>query len=104
MADQTYDVSVSNVIVDGLLMDFEYQVTIIDPALNNCTVPDDQLDLPFTQTAQVDTYEACTSISAVSGFEILALGDVLFRAPTIVLGSGFSVAEGAIFSAVSEIP
>lgn len=104
IADQTFDVSISNVIVDGLSMDYEYQVTIIDPALNTCTVPDDQLDLPFTQTAQVDTYEACTSISAVSGFEIVPLGDVLFRAPTVELGSGFSVEKGAIFGVVSETP
>jgi hypothetical protein len=44
-------------------------------------------------------FEACTSITAGNDFEVATAGEVVFRAgQSVALGSGFSVAAGAVFT------
>jgi uncharacterized protein YkwD len=50
------------------------------------------------------TYEACDTITAGTGFAVDFPGDVTFRAPHIVLTSGFSVGSGATFVADGSSP
>ena len=53
----------------------------------------------------VQLFEACRSISAGPDFQIVAPGDVLFRAgEEVVLRDGFSVGQGAVFAVVLELP
>jgi uncharacterized protein YkwD len=69
-----------------------------------CAVPDDELDLPIQIIDYQQTFQACSLITAVSGFETNVPGDVTFHAPMIVLGPGFKVQLGARFTVMSEIP
>jgi hypothetical protein len=46
--------------------------------------------------------ESETSITTQNTVVVAAGGELLFRAPTIVLGSGFRVESGASFEARSE--
>ena len=52
-----------------------------------------------------ETFEACHSITASSGFEVVPPGDVTFRAGNrIVLEDEFSVGVSAVFAAILETP
>lgn len=73
------------------------------------------LDTPCTATANVDvpnqtvtstaSWEACDTVSAVSGFTVGATGDATFQAgQRIVLGDGFAVLSGGTFAAVIASP
>lgn len=64
-----------------------------------CTAPD-QLNLASQTVGTTTTFDACTTITATSGFQVASTGNVTFHAgSTIVLGSGFSVASGGTFTA-----
>jgi uncharacterized protein YkwD len=73
------------------------------------------LDTPCTATANVDvpnqtvtgtaSWEACDTITAVSGFTVGATGNATFQAGRrIVLGDGFAVLSGGSFAAVIASP
>lgn len=76
-------------------------VTVVEP----CTAEDD-LVLPDLLGPILDvpvTYEACRTITTNGVLSILQGGDVRLRAGrTIILGDGFSVAEGARFVAETD--
>ncbi|GEM_PF-1624399 len=104
MDDETYDVTISNVTVGEDLVDFRYQVTLIDPSKSGCAAPTDILEMPYTQTTVMAEYQACEWISAMAGLEVLAGSDLLLYAPRVTLGPGFSVAHGATVTVVSGSP
>lgn len=55
----------------------------------------ENLDLTAQTITGTQTFEACDTLSAGSGFEVSGTGDVTFRAGNrVVLGDGFSVASG----------
>jgi hypothetical protein len=47
------------------------------------------------------TYTACDTLRAGNGTEVATNADVTFEAPTVVLEDGFTVANGASFTAGS---
>lgn len=61
------------------------------------------LDVPQQTVTTTETFEACDTISATSGFQVTGTGDVTFHAGRrIVLGDGFSVASGGSFRAIVD--
>lgn len=61
------------------------------------------LDLPQQTVSTTETFQACDTVSATSGFEVTATGDVTFHAGSlVVLGDGFSVASGGTFRAIVD--
>jgi uncharacterized protein YkwD len=73
------------------------------------------LDTPCTATPNVDvpnqtvtstaSWEACDTITALSGFTVGATGDVTFQAgQRVVLGDGFAVLAGGSFTALIAPP
>jgi uncharacterized protein YkwD len=61
------------------------------------------LNVPQQTVSTTETFQACDTVSATSGFEVAATGDVTFQAGRrIVLGDGFSVASGGTFRAVVD--
>ena len=75
----------------------EHGVNPFRQALPAC-LSDPMVDLGAQQVDTVTIFEACEILSAGSGFEVAAPGDVTFRAGNrIVLRDGFSVRQGASF-------
>lgn len=61
------------------------------------------LNVPQQTVSTTESFEACDTVSGTDGFEVIATGDVTFRAGRqIVLGDGFSVASGGSFRAVVD--
>lgn len=61
------------------------------------------LNVPQQTVSTTETFQACDTVSATSGFEVTASGDVTFHAGRrIVLGDGFSVASGGTFRAIVD--
>jgi len=104
LEDRTFHVTVHDVRVGGIAVDYTYDVTVFDPDLLLCHAADDRLDLPFTQVDSAATFEACSEIRAEQGLVIDASGTAVFRAPVVVFGGGFSVQMGANVRIISEIP
>lgn len=104
MADQTIEVEIHDVFIDGAFADYSYEVTVIDPAITVCSAIESDLDLPYQSVGTAATFEACTSLAARNGFDITAPAEVTFRAPTVHLDGGFAVEKGARFCVHAEIP
>lgn len=69
-----------------------------------CMAADDQLDLHTQVISFQMTFEACSLINAWNNFEVETPGNVTLKAPTIRLGPGFVVRQGARFKASSVVP
>ena len=68
-----------------------------------CTVGQDQIELTNQTLGGTQTFEACVEVLAHSGVHVS--GDAIFQAgERVVLGDGFSVASGASFQAVIQVP
>lgn len=61
------------------------------------------LNVPQQTVSTTESFQACDTVSATSGFEVTASGDVTFRAGRrVILGDGFSVAAGGSFRAMVD--
>ena len=72
--------------------------TIMDFCDTSCA-SDYNLDLNNDTVNSSTSFEACNTIYAHDAFAIGSSGDVTFTADKIILGNGFSVANGAQFQA-----
>jgi hypothetical protein len=74
------------------------QIEVVEP----CTFPTD-LALSAQTVDTTQSFDACYTITAGTGFAVVQPGAVTFRAGrTIALGNGFSVGGGASFQAVID--
>ena len=68
-----------------------------------CGKPD-QLVVNNQWVAGVQLDEACTRIIGGPSLDVTATGDLEFKAPTVVLGNGFSVKSGGKFVVDNSVP
>jgi hypothetical protein len=70
---------------------------------NGCVVGAEHLVLEDLVVSTTETWEACSTITAGLSFQVVAPGDVTFRAgERILLRAGFEVAAGGAFRAVID--
>lgn len=64
---------------------------------------DADLDLVTPPTPPVNTYEACFTITARTGFQVPSGGDITFRSrDSVALGNGFAVLAAASFQVIRD--
>jgi hypothetical protein len=64
----------------------------------------DYLHISNETLSSTEVYEACIEITAGPTCVLTSSAQVIFRAPSIVLDSGFDVGSGASFTADSSLP
>lgn len=66
-----------------------------------CVASPQNVDVPNQTVSGTESFAACDTVSAVSGFTVTGSGDVTFQAGNrVVLGDGFAVLDGGSFRAI----